>query len=88
MKTKQQRIDWFNSLTEQQKEEFYKSRKTRKRKYQPNKYPEPIITAENRAEWEKKILSKNPWMTEKRMYLDDRDEMSSREPLLNALEWT
>ena len=87
-KTKKQRKQWWNSLTPEQQEDYIEHKqelKAKKRQTSPitNKYPEPIITAENRAEWEKKILSKNPWMTEKRMYLDDRDEMSSCEPLLD-----
>ena len=63
MKTKQQRIDWFNSLTGQEKEEFYNRRKTRKRKYQPNKYPEPI-TVKNAAYWRNRIIRENPWLND------------------------
>ena len=76
-KSKAERQKWFNSLTEQEKEEFYNRRKTRKRKYQPNKYPEPIINAKNRQNWEDKILNKNPWMTEQQIPYEDYKHLKS-----------
>ena len=67
VQSKAKRQRWWNSLTPEQQEDYIEHKqelKAKKRATTPitNKYPEPIITAENRAEWEKKILSKNPWM--------------------------
>ncbi len=60
MRQTDRQLAQLNGLTNNQFRAKYKIGSKHKKRV--DKYPEPIITAENRDIWEKKILNKNPWL--------------------------
>ena len=67
MKSKKSRQKWWTeSLSPEQREQYIKhvqAKKAERRKKHPVKTKErPMITPETKADWQAKILKKNPWL--------------------------
>ncbi len=65
-KTKQQRQEWFYSLTEQDREEWIRKKqaeKSLKRAGKPSNCTVfPLIDSSNRKKWQERVLKLNNWL--------------------------
>ncbi len=93
-RSKKQRQAWFNNLTEDEKQAYFKKQQAKKAKMRQNRpnntLAEPIIDETNKESWKAKILSKNPWMTENQLLglmdhetLQTMDEICDQQHLPN-----
>lgn len=70
-RTKAQRRAWWYSLTDEERYAYIGKKQTIKAKNRVS-YPQnesncpifPVITSENREDWQELILKKNPWLDE------------------------
>ena len=78
-RSKKKRQAWFNNLTEEEKEAYFKKQQAKKAKMRQNRpdktLAEPIINETNRESWKAKILSKNPWLERHRqLFIEQHNE--------------